>query len=95
MNYGRHAVVVLAPTQGLESAAHVANLGYWFLPKPADFSLILYDALDASRFATPLVDFWRLQEGGLFHPAWSVASSLTFAAVLLAVAVYEFVHDDY
>ena len=65
------------------------------LPKPADFGLILYDALGADRFATPLVEFRRVQEQGLFSPVWSVVSSLAFAAVLLAVAVYEFVHDDY
>jgi hypothetical protein len=95
MNYGRHAVVVLDASQGLEAAAHVANLGYWFLPKPADFSLILYDALDTGRFGTPLVDFQRLQERGLFLPWVSIVSSLAFAVVLLAVAVYEFVHADY
>lgn len=95
MNYGRHAVVVLDPTPGLEAAAQVANFGYWFLPKPADFSLILYDALDAGRFGAPLVDLQRLHERGLFSPVWSVVSSLAFAAVLLALAVYEFVHDDY
>jgi hypothetical protein len=95
MNYGRHAVVVIDPTQGLEAAAQVANLGYWFLPKPADFGLILYDALDAGRFGTPLVDFQRLQDRGLFLPDWSVVTSLAFAVMLLAVAAYEFVHADY
>jgi hypothetical protein len=95
MSYGRHAIVLLDPTQELEAAAHVANLGYWLLPKPADFSLILYDALDAGRFGTPLVDFQRLQERGLFLPWASILSSLAFAVMLLAVAVYEFVHADY
>jgi hypothetical protein len=95
MNYGRHAIVLLDPTTGLESAAHVANLGYWFLPKPADFGLILYDALDAGRFGTPLVDFQGLHQRGLFLPWASILSSLASAAVLLAVAVHEFVHSDY
>ena len=65
------------------------------MPKPADFGLILYDALDADRFATPLVDLRRLQDRGQFLPLWSIASSLAFAAVLLAVTVYEFAHDEY
>jgi ABC-type transport system involved in multi-copper enzyme maturation permease subunit len=95
MNYGRHALVGLEITQATEGLVRTADAGYWFLPKPADFGLILYDALDADRFTTPWIEFRRVQERGLFLPLWSVVSSLAFAAVLLAVAVYEFAHDDY
>ncbi len=95
MNYGRHALLGLELSQATEALARSADLGYWVLPKPADFGLILYDALGADRFATPGLEFSRVQERGLFHPAWSVVSSLAFGAVLLAVAVYEFVNADY
>jgi ABC-type transport system involved in multi-copper enzyme maturation permease subunit len=95
MNYGRHALVSVQPTEATAMLVHTADISYWILPKPADFSLILYDVLDADRFATPLMEFRRLQERGLFLPVWSVLSSLAFAAMILAVAIYEFVHDDY
>jgi ABC-type transport system involved in multi-copper enzyme maturation permease subunit len=95
MNYGRHALIGLDVAQATEALVKTADAGYWLLPKPADFGLILYDALDADRFATPWIEFRRVQQRGLFLPLWSVVSSLAFAAVLLAVAVYEFVHDDY
>ena len=95
MNYGRHVLVGLEPTEANAALIRIADVGYWLLPKPADFGLILYDALDADRFATPWVEFRRVQEQGLFLPVWSVVSSLVFAAGSLAVAVYEFVHDDY
>jgi hypothetical protein len=95
MNYGRHVLVGLEPTEATAALVRAADIGYWLLPKPADFGLILYDALDADRFATPWVEFRRVQQQGQFSPVWSVVSSLLFAAGLLAVAVYEFVHDDY
>jgi hypothetical protein len=95
MNYGRHVLVGLEPTEATAALVRTADIGYWLLPKPADFGLILYDALDADRFSTPWIEFRRVQEQGLFLPLWSVVSSLAFAAGLLAVAVYEFVHDDY
>lgn len=95
MNYGRHVLVGLEPSQVTAGLVQTANFGYWVLPKPADFGLILYDGLGADRFSTPMVEFRRMQERGLFQPFWSVVSSLGFAAVMLAVAVYEFVHDDY
>jgi hypothetical protein len=95
MNYGRHVLVGLEASDMSAALVRTADIGYWIFPKPADFGLILYDALDADRFATPLVDLRRLQERGLFSPIWSVISSLAFATVVLGVAVYEFVHDDY
>lgn len=95
MNYGRHVLVGLEATEATAALVRTADVGYWLLPKPADFGLILYDALDADRFATPGVELKRVQEQGLFLPLWSVLSSLAFAVGLLAVAVYEFVHDDY
>lgn len=95
MNYGRHALAGLDVSAATEGLVRSADVTYWVLPKPADFGLILYDALGADRFVTPWVEFRRVQERGMFHPIWSAASSLAMAAVLLAVAVYEFAHDDY
>ena len=55
----------------------------------------VYDALGADRFTTPLVEFRRVQERGLFQPLASVLSSLAFGALLLALTAYEFVTEDY
>jgi hypothetical protein len=95
MNYGRHALAGLDLTEATQGLIRTADISYWVLPKPADFGLILYDTLDADRFATPWVEIRRVQERGLFHPVLSLASSLAVGAVLLAIAVYEFAHDDY
>src|SRR5690242_645030 len=45
MNYGRHALAGLELSEASAELVRAADLGYWFLPKPADFGLILYDAL--------------------------------------------------
>ncbi len=95
MNYGRHALLGLELSEATAGLSGSVNIGYWLLPKPADFSLILADALDAGRFAAPGVEFQRVQEQGLFRPAASVLSSLAFGAALLGLAVYEFVNEDY
>ena len=68
---------------------------YWFLPKPADFGLVLYDALGADRFVTPCVEFRAVQAQGDFHPALAVVTSLAVGAALLGLAVYEFRSEDY
>jgi ABC-type transport system involved in multi-copper enzyme maturation permease subunit len=95
MNYGRHALAGIELSEVTAAAVRVADLGYWVLPKPADFGLILYDALGADRFTTPGVEFRRVQELGLFRPVASVLSSLAFGVAMLLLTVYEFVNEDY
>jgi hypothetical protein len=94
-NYGRHALAALDLTEATPGLLQTADVMYWILPKPADFSLILVNALGAEPFVTPWLEFQRVQERGLFHPVASVVSSLAAGAVLLALAAYEFAHDDY
>jgi ABC-type transport system involved in multi-copper enzyme maturation permease subunit len=95
MNYGRHVLAGLDLSEASVALGRATELGYWLLPKPADFGLILYDALGADRFTTPWVEFRQVQERGLFQPAASVLSSLAFGAGMLALAVYEFMSEDY
>jgi hypothetical protein len=95
MNYGRHTLVGLDPSEAVAALGRPTEIGYWLLPKPADFGLILYDALGADRFSTPMFEFRRVQERGLFHPLASVLSSLAFGALLLALTAYEFMNEDY
>jgi hypothetical protein len=95
MNYGRHTLVSVQPTDVTAALGWSAELGYWLLPKPADFGLILSDAVGADRFTTSLLEFRQVQERGLFQPVAAVLSSLAFGVVILLLAVHEFVNEDY
>lgn len=95
INYGRHALVGLEPDGTTAAIVRLVDVIYWVLPKPADFGLILYDALGADRWITPWVEFRAVQARGLFQPVEAVISSLVVAAGLLALTVYEFLSQDY
>lgn len=95
MNYGRHALAGIRIQEATPGLGRLVEWCYWVLPKPADFSLILVDALGAHSVATPGVAFSAVQSAGLFDPAGAVLSSLATGLVFLLVAVGEFVHDEY
>ena len=97
-SFGRHALAGIQLDEVQRASAGIGRLvelGYWIMPKPADFSLILADALGTEQFAAPWLAFKAVREAGHFHPWASVASSLIAGAVFLAIAGYEFVHDEY
>lgn len=95
MNFGRHAVVALADPETIPaSATWPVEIGYWVLPKPADMGFLLRNALHAES-AFSMADFQAVQSQGAFHPELSILTSLLFAAVILAVAVRQFVTTDY
>jgi hypothetical protein len=96
MNYGRHLVTGLPDVQQVQgSLGWLVEGGYWALPKPADLSLILFDALDAGRHFGKGLALQNVQAHGQFHPGWSVVSSLAFTAAMLYVAGRRFVTTDY
>lgn len=95
MNYGRHALAGVTLPEASVVLAWIVDFGYWLLPKPADFSLILTDQLNAEKFAPPWVAFRAMRDAGQFHPWLSVISSLASGAAILALAAYEFVNDEY
>ena len=70
MNYGRHTLVLaqkLAPESSFSrSLSFLAEAGYWILPKPADFSFLLFDALDAQGYFRQQFDFQALCDAGCF-----------------------------
>jgi ABC-type transport system involved in multi-copper enzyme maturation permease subunit len=98
MNYGRHALALQA--QGAPSGRFSASLnwlvdaGYWVLPKPADFGMILYDALDAKNFFGSAFDLSSLSAHG-FSLWLSVLTSLAFTAYILFAAARRFSTLDY
>lgn len=100
MNYGRHAVVALPETaQGVASTAPVlgaaVEAGYWLLPKPADFGMVLADAVGASSHFGTLREFDAVRRLHAFHPAAALATSAAWAAAALAWAVRRFEVMEY
>ncbi len=98
MNYGRHFMVTcerLAPEGTFSgSLSWLVDIGYWILPKPADFGMLLYDALDAKNFFGPAFDPQLLHAHG-FSIWLSVLSSLAFTAYVLFASARKFMATDY
>lgn len=103
MNYGRHAVVALptlmpgAPALSPVSSTLV-ELGYWLLPKPADFIMILEDAQNAAKEKATLgslPEFAIVREQGELDPVASLLSSFVFSVVMLAVAGVQLAKTEY
>lgn len=99
MNFGRHAVLAesYGPSIGTitEPLLKLVELGYWILPKPADFGLILFDGMQAGEAFGKLAVFQQVQEKGDFHPLLSVLSSIAFGVVTFFAASREFEQADY
>lgn len=98
LNYGRH---VLAASSSALPEGHfssvitgMVNLGYWILPKPADFSVLLFNALDAKNYFGPLFDLKALEAHG-FSIGLSIATSLAFTAYTLFASGRRFAAMDY
>jgi hypothetical protein len=96
MNIGRHAIVTM---QGFEkmpaSFRWLTEAGYWFLPKPADLGIILFNGLGAHDFVPQNAVFEAVQQQNLFQPGWSVTTSLVFTAVTIVLAAHHFLTTDY
>jgi hypothetical protein len=96
MNLGRHAFLTLpelnAAANGL---GHTVELTYWILPKPLDFHLILVGTLQDDYSLSHLINTHALAERGAWQPAASLLASCACAAVLLALAAYDFVTAEY
>jgi hypothetical protein len=96
MNFGRHSALVLPELGGaLPSVARTLELGYWLLPKPLDFHIILLNALQPDHSFTGLVNTRALAERGAWAPVSSVLASVACAAALLVLAGYDFVTAEY
>jgi ABC-type transport system involved in multi-copper enzyme maturation permease subunit len=98
MNYGRHALVSASELmpQGTFSGAltWLADAGYWILPKPADFGMLLFNTLQADSHFGKVFDTQLLAAHG-FSFALSIFSSLLFAMYVLGASVRRFSRLDY
>jgi hypothetical protein len=73
----------------------LVEAGYWMLPKPADFGMILQNTLDANSHFAAIPSLETVQQMGAFHPELSVVTSLLFAIGMLAVSARQLVTTDY
>jgi len=98
MNYGRHALALqsqLTPTGHVSSSVNwLVDIGYWVLPKPADFGMLLYNALDAKDFFGSAFDMSSLAAHG-FSLWLSVLTSLAFTGYMLFASARRFSTLDY
>jgi ABC-type transport system involved in multi-copper enzyme maturation permease subunit len=96
MNIGRHATTLLPELQGASPAlTSMVEFGYWVLPKPLDFHLLLFNGLQSDHLVAGFVNTSKLAEHGGWLPVASVMASLATGLVLLAMAAYDFVTADY
>jgi hypothetical protein len=98
MNFGRHALMtaqdMLSTSVRSTFLSSVIDFGYWVLPKPADFGLLLYNALGAGNDFGSMLDTAALNAHG-FSMLLSVLSSAAFGLVVLLASARMFQAADY
>jgi hypothetical protein len=98
-NFGRHAFHSWSASGPSGTSGTpvpwLVEAGYWFLPKPADFGILLDRALRAKDHFISAAEFDKVQELGLFHPALSVLSGVAFAVLTFVIAARQFRKTNY
>jgi hypothetical protein len=96
MNLGRHVALLWPDLDALSPAfAHAVEGGYWLLPKPLDFHLLLLDGLQGDHPLRRLVDTQALAARGAWSPAASLLASAACGVVLLVLAACDFLTAEY
>jgi ABC-type transport system involved in multi-copper enzyme maturation permease subunit len=96
MNFGRHAIVVTPEFETMPATfRYTVEAGYWVLPKPADFGMLLANALHADQDFAPAGVLLAVQQQGHLAAELSVLSSLLFTAVILSLAARQLTTTDY
>jgi ABC-type transport system involved in multi-copper enzyme maturation permease subunit len=95
MNFGRLALQTLALEGVTPLMETIVEVGYWVLPKPADFGLLLFDALSAHQYFESMFNVQELLSSGVLEPDLSVGTSLLSGSVMLGLAAYQFHTTDY
>jgi ABC-type transport system involved in multi-copper enzyme maturation permease subunit len=104
INYGRHFAVVyeeLNPGHTLPVfTVFVSELGYWALPKPVDFTILLEYALNFDNTKITLASQQPFvavlnEKKNLFHPLMSIFTSLLFPVFALWAAASQLLKTDY
>lgn len=96
MNFGHHAVATQPLYDQLSPLMRgMLDAGYWILPKPADFGVILLESLEATDAYGTSFDVNALSARGLWLPRLAILSSCVFAGLMLFAAAREWVTMDY
>jgi hypothetical protein len=102
VNYGRHyAVTANLYPGGVELPAFtvfLSEFGYWVLPKPADFTILLEKSLNLGAGMMTLEEqapFNLMLENNLFHPILSILTSCLFPAFALWASASHLAKTDY
>lgn len=99
MNYGRHFLALaahIAPESSItKQLTWLADTGYWILPKPADLSMVLFDALGAANFYHQPFDPAALAQVGFFSLTCSILTSLLATGYFLLAAAKQWNTVDY
>jgi hypothetical protein len=78
----------------------LSELGYWLLPKPVDFTILLENALNLGAAKTTLASQQPFatvleEKRNLFHPILSIFSSCLFPAFALWASAAQLAKTDY
>ncbi len=103
VNYGRHFAVVYADlnpgAQALPGfTVFLSELGYWLLPKPADFTILLEQSLNLGTAKITLAaqePFAAMLAKNLFHPIAVILTSCIFPAFALWASASQLSKTDY
>jgi len=82
MNFGRHVALATPELKDLRSFGAASELAYWVLPKPADLTMLLSQALDGGHAFGAIPAFEEVKRMGAFSPDLSVLTSLAFAVAV-------------
>lgn len=99
-NYAHHATLampIVADRQAESAPAlkWTTEAAYWALPKPVDILLMLDQTINHGRLIREIPEFEHSAARRGFLPALSVMSTLTFAFLMIALAVHQFQTTDY
>ncbi len=103
MNIGHHFIFGFEEISGGTASLgpmsqFLTEMGYWILPKPADISILLEQAMGAQNYTVTLSsqsEFQQLVENGAFFPIWSILASLVFSVTMLFVSGNQLAATDY
>lgn len=103
VNYGRHYAVVFGDLNPGAPAlpgftVFLSELGYWILPKPADFTIMLENALNLGAGLVTLKGqppFATVIQKEHFHPLLSIFTSCLFPAFALWASASQLSKTDY
>jgi ABC-type transport system involved in multi-copper enzyme maturation permease subunit len=96
VNHARYAPFRESESSGQAVAPRpFVEAGYWLLPKPADCTFLLGEALQIEQHFRPDPGMTAAAKARAIHPELSVFTSLLFAVAVLSLAGVRFVRQDF